>query len=438
MAKFRTLANGKILATVDLGKDPDKPGARKRVSKCWDNKPDAQRWADGLQGDKARGLATPALTSATLADFLKETWLPLYRSKIEKRKCSTYNMESRITKWIIRSRPKVPHIGAKRLKDLTAFDLTKYYAALENDGMAYQSIRNMHSIIHRALQWAVDKDLLMKNPAAKADLPEPAMDVDNPEVIECLTLDQAQRFHAAALDDQYAAFWILLLDSGMRPGEAKALEWSHLDFDTGRVTVKQSLIHLHTPAERAKAGCNWRVKPLKTAKRDNNAARTFPLTEATLDLLRALKVQQHAVKQQAGDAWTCDHRFVFTQEDGQPLGPNLSHAWSRVMRAADKDGDLDKLGRKGARPSNTGKGRQAAPAFDPKFSIYTLRHTCATLLYEQRVSIEVIAQRLGNSVEICRRHYVRREREQTAEAPNVLAKLFTVPAARKLTLVRSA
>jgi integrase len=48
---------------------------------------------------------------------------------------------------------------------------------------------------------------------------------------------QAARFIAAVAEDRKFALWSLLLDSGMRRGEVCALRWTHVDLETGQVTV---------------------------------------------------------------------------------------------------------------------------------------------------------------------------------------------------------
>jgi integrase len=285
--------------------------------------------------------------------------------------------------------------------------------------MAHESIKHLHSILHRALSYAVSQDLLKTNPASNAKLPSKAVagPDENTDVVECLTLEQARRFRETARSDRFGPLWILLLDTGIRPGEAFALQWKHIDFEKGRVTVKQSLTCTYTAEERQQAGHGWRVKVTKTKR----SVRSVPVSKATLEMLRHWRAQQAKQRIQLGADWR-DHQFVFTKPNGEPLGANMDRAWMQVMRAA--DGGRGDLGQWGPATKKPVHGAQAERKFTPKFSMYTCRHTFATLLYENGVSIEDIARLLGNTPGICAKHYVRREREPSTQGVDVLTRLF--------------
>lgn len=74
-----------------------------------------------------------------------------------------------------------------------------------------------------------------------------------------------------------------------------------------------------------------------------------------------------------------DADLVFTRDDGSPW---LKSYQSRPMRRACLDAGID-----------------------PPKSFHILRHTFAVLLLREHVPIEFVAKALGNSVQICQRHY---------------------------------
>ena len=57
--------------------------------------------------------------------------------------------------------------------------------------------------------------------------------------MQALDRDQAKRFLEAASDDRWYALWLLLLTSGLHPGEALALKWT--DLDGSRLRVRRTL-----------------------------------------------------------------------------------------------------------------------------------------------------------------------------------------------------
>ena len=90
-----------------------------------------------------------------------------------------------------------------------------------------------------ALGGAVRLHLLNHNPATEVRKPK----ADKTEM-KVLDPDQVATFLKAAMQDRLYAFFVMALDSGMRPGELFALEWSDINFDDGHVLVTKSLEEL--------------------------------------------------------------------------------------------------------------------------------------------------------------------------------------------------
>jgi integrase len=59
--------------------------------------------------------------------------------------------------------------------------------------------------------------------------------------VKSLTREQAIRVLTAAKLDRWSALWHLLLDAALRPGEAFALKWSHIDLEAKLVRVRYTL-----------------------------------------------------------------------------------------------------------------------------------------------------------------------------------------------------
>src|SRR5436190_22767 len=82
------------------------------------------------------------------------------------------------------------------------------------------------------------KGELPRNPTDGVTLPKPDVQAEivdeyDEELAEVqyLSREQAVRFVAAAQADRFSALWHVLLDGGLRPGEAFALQWRHIDWD---------------------------------------------------------------------------------------------------------------------------------------------------------------------------------------------------------------
>lgn len=350
-------------------------------------------------------------------------------------------MEKALGKWIFRQQPNTPLLGSKPLKALRVTDFDRFYVALAKEhGMRYRGIQHLHALLRRALKHAVRTNELPSNPTEFATLPKTevsaeitcAADEDEASEVEYLTPEQARRFHDAALTDRYGALWLLLLDAGLRPGEAFALQWRHVDFERGMVKVRGTLARVRGE-QRAAKGKSWMITKPKTKASIGDV----PLRRETLDALRRWKVEQNKQRLLVGREWQ-DHGFVFTTELGAPLGNNIGRAWQRVLRAADGGrGDLGTWGptpeRKVVQRRKKKRGRSVpcslgpAPArrFTPRFSPYVLRHTCATVLLLLGVDLLIVSRRLRHkNIAITARFYGHIKAKDTTAAPEAFDKLF--------------
>src|SRR5205823_4157444 len=112
-----------------------------------------------------------------------------------------------------------------------------------------RGISHLHGILVKAFNDGLRKGWLTKNRAKGATIPkldkkaEVRNEHDEQEGdIEYLSRDQAMRFLDVAREDRLSALWHLLLDAGLRPGEAFALKWRHLEGD--RVKVRGTLVRV--------------------------------------------------------------------------------------------------------------------------------------------------------------------------------------------------
>ena len=133
----------------------------------------------------------------------------------------------------------------------------------------------------------------------------------------------------------------------------------------------------------------WVVRKPKTP----NSKREVPINETTLRMLTDWQKEQAKERQMLGREWK-EHGFVFTTEVGTPLGNNMGRAFSRVLRMADGGkGDLGTLGPEQKKPR---AGPTPERTFTPKFRLYALRHTFATLALYDGVPLLEVSRILGH------------------------------------------
>ena len=193
-----------------------------------------------------------------------------------------------------------PALGAVRLDALDTHTIQRFYNSLTASGLSPKTVKNLHGILHCALQQAIACDYLSRNPADACKLPK----VTKPE-IKPLEPAEIARLLKEAEQDDYCNLFIVAMFTGMRQGELLGLAWECVDFNSGIITVKQQL--------QCKDGNYF----LETPKSGKN--RTILPAPIVMDALRNQLERQRKEQEQAGKMWDNQFNLVFTDALGKYL-----------------------------------------------------------------------------------------------------------------------
>jgi integrase len=289
----------------------------------------------------------------SLSDFLEEEWLPAIEVTIRTTTLNSYRMH--IDQHI------KPTLGHERLQKITGASLNRLYAQLLNDGKADGSgglspatVRRVHAVLRRAFKDAVRWNLMQRNPADQADPPKQR--AYKKEEMKTWTADELRLFLAHVANDRLYALWLVLATTGMRRGEALGLQWADVDFHTGRVSIRRSLVAV---------GYKTQISEPKTKR----GRRVVALDKGTLAVLRTHRIRQREEKLAAGAGYDDGDR-VFASENGSEIHPDRA---SKMFQAKVKNSSL------------------------PRIRLHDLRHTHATLALQVGVHPKVVSERLGHS-----------------------------------------
>lgn len=125
----------------------------------------------------------------------------------------------------------VPGVGAHRVDRLEPEHLEKLYARMMENGSSAGTAHQAHRTMRTALNEAVRRGHIVRNPAVLAKPPRLT-----DEEIEPLTIEEVQRLLTTAARNRNSARWALALALGLRQGEALGLKWADVDLATGRLT----------------------------------------------------------------------------------------------------------------------------------------------------------------------------------------------------------
>lgn len=247
-----------------------------------------------------------------------------------------------------------PHLGSTKLDQVTPQAIFELYnvTLYEELGRSPATIASTHKVLRQGFEQAVLWGMLAKNPCDHQKLPKEkhaeAATHQEEHQLRIISPEQVRLLLEGTKGTRYHALWHTLLTTGMRPGEALALQWQDLRGSSAHINKALTSV-----------GGGYKVGPGKT----KNARRVVRLPESTLEVLR-----EHRERQQREGVET---EWVFSTVDGNSfLTPAYaSQIWTKECR---------RLGLVG-------------------FRLYDTRHTHATTLLLQGVSIKVVSERLGHA-----------------------------------------
>lgn len=247
----------------------------------------------------------------TMGQWL-DIWTAEYLGAVKPRTVDLY-------KSVVRSRIK-PGLGAVKLESLTPHTVQSFYNASSKPqngtaGLAPKTIRNIHGILHKALQQAVSNGYIKNNPADSCILPRAIR-----KELKPLDEDMITAFLKAIQGHQFGDLFTVTLFTGMREGEALGLLWDCVDLTKGTITVDKQLQLIRG------SGGQYQMVPTKNSK-----SRSITLAASVVKVLRDVKRQQLENRLRYGPLWE-DSGFVFTDELGHHLSASSVYkSFKKVM-----------------------------------------------------------------------------------------------------------
>ncbi len=238
----------------------------------------------------------------------------------------------------------IPGLGAHRLDRLKPEHIEIFYAKMQANGSKPATAHQVHRTLRTALNEAVRRGHLGKNPVQLAKAPK-AGDYE----VEPYTVKEVQRLLEASGRQRNSARWAVALALGLRQGEVLALKWEDVDLDGRFLVVRRSrhrpqYAHGCTDPCGRKAGyCpeKRRSNPETSTTKSRAGRRAVGLPEQLVDLLRAHRTAQAVERTAVGERWV-EGGWVFPDEHGR--SPSHRRDWAEwkalLVEAKVRDGRL--------------------------------------------------------------------------------------------------
>lgn len=306
-----------------------------------------QALADFKKNGCTRNQAPKVETFADLA----EIWWESYSHTV-KVGSQTFT-RSQLNKYLL------PAFGQYKLKKLTPpiiqNQVNQWAKTYNQDGQGTQVYPLLHSLNKRILQYAVTLQVLDTNPAREITVPR-RVERDKKKV-EYFPDDELKKFldYLDSLDNSFKNFfdtvlYKLLLATGLRIGEALALEWTDIDLQGATLEVNKTLNRQNTT----------------NSPKTKSSNRTLDLDKKTLLMLRLYQARQAQNGREIGVNYT----KVFSNSfDQYASAPALRYRLQKHLKEADC----------------------------PLLGFHAFRHTHASILLNAGLGYKEIQHRLGHS-----------------------------------------
>ena len=255
-----------------------------------------------------------------------------------------------------------PLLGSVQLQKLTAPMIQKMYKKRMTEPMkggkvlSPKSIKNLHGVIHKALDKAVQCRYLKFNPSDACELPRiPKKEM---QVLSGKS-NSLQLFLEEIKGKQFESLFFVDVFTGLREGEIVGLTWDNVDFDNGVIHVVKQL--------KRKAGKNNRYF-FDTLK--NGKTRIVAPAPVVFDVLRKVRKEQAENRLKYGTSYNNEMNLVFTNELGEHIG--IENLWQCFKRRVTAIGL-------------------------PDMRFHDLRHTYATLSIQNGDDIKTVSESLGHA-----------------------------------------
>jgi len=282
------------------------------------------------------------------SDYIENIWLPS-KHTIEMSTYAGYAREVKVIAEYFRKQQVT-------LGGITVSDIEDFYDEMRKT-LSECTLQKYHTKIYSALKKAAKKEIIAGNPAANVEKPKPekyhASFYNSDEMFKILEAVKGTNLELAVMLGFY----------GLRRSEVVGLKWDAVDFEQNAISIEFTVTQYNLNGKR-----QIEAKP---RTKNKSSRRTLPMIPALSDKLLAMKKEQEEWQGLCGKSYNKEYLdFVYVDEMGDRIKPDyITQTFDKVLKK-------HKLR-------------------DCRF--HDLRHSCASLLLANGVSMKEIQDWLGHS-----------------------------------------
>lgn len=257
----------------------------------------------------------------------------------------------------------IPNLGTLKMDKVTRDHIQQLMNQLyKKQKLSYSSVKKVYVALNAGYKHALMTDDVLKNPCVGVVLPDSK---ERTKQVLSLSKEEVKRIKEELAKTKnngdplyyYSDVFLLILNTGLRMGEALSLRWDDVDLKNRTITINKNQI---MTKKRDADGNVLGGYELRTQNSTKTASgnRIVPINHSASIALQKLKM---------GNATPY---VIVNSKDNLVLPSDLERAFHVVLRNAGVKDD---------------------------YGIHVLRHTFASMLFAKSVDIKIVSQLLGHS-----------------------------------------
>ena len=249
-----------------------------------------------------------------------------------------------------------PNIGGLKIDRVTRDQVQVLINQLyQKDQLSYSSVKKVYVALNSCYKHALIEGAVSINPCVGIALPSPK---ERTKEIQPMTEDEVERMKNKILDASccYGYAYLLILNTGLRMGEALSLRWDDVDFDNKTITVsKNNVLTIKRDTNGVRVG-GYELQTQNSTK-TANGQRVIPINRTADEALLALQKNNSTPY------------VIVNSRQKQVLPSNFERSFKRILASAE------------IKP----------------YGVHALRHTFASMLFSKGVDVKIVSKLLGHS-----------------------------------------
>ena len=286
-------------------------------------------------------------------DFITD-WLKMMKSRVE---ITTYTSYERAIVHKIVPYFEPLHYTLQDMEQHPKYIQDFYQHELDR-GLTANTVIHYHANIRKCLQYAFQIGMIRSNPADRVE--RPRKEKFKSEIYSGEELEQLFK----AIQGDPSEFGVIMAAFyGLRRSEVVGLKWDAIDFENKKISIQ------HTVVTAKVNGTLTEIARDKT--KTKSSCRTLPLIPACEQMLNKMKKEQEQNRKVCGKSYCTDYLdYIYVDPMGKRIRPDfLSQYFPDFLVAHQMK----------------------------RIRFHDLRHSCASLLYANGVSLKEIQEWLGHS-----------------------------------------